>query len=94
MVIKIAMDNGFNEVDGMTVAAVPESVMDSELRSFFGWRTPTKQYESLRKRYYALGTSQHDAFIGDQISKGRGYDSRQYTAEQHGYDNYDDFISA
>lgn len=64
------MDNGHRAVNGKTHAVVPAHMVDSLLKEFFGWRTPTKKYNTFWERYTRLGSSQFDAFIAFLIQRG------------------------
>ena len=51
------------DADRKLKTTIDEGTLEMELKRYFGWRTPTKRYKTMRDRFDGLGTGNHDKFI-------------------------------
>lgn len=58
------------DADKKLKTTIDADTLEIELKSFFGWRTPTKRYKTMHDRFNGLGTHDHDKFISCLVLKG------------------------
>lgn len=68
--IKLNQDNNWKNKHNRRGAHICECDLERELKAFFGWRTPTKRYKTMKERFYGLGSHDYDRFINYLVNMG------------------------